>query len=276
MSNLERDPVELLCRPEARTGRRCRCSTTAKCRSAGRAMPMRRTLPQRGRTTIGGASPTTTAPTTARRRRHGGAAAPAHGPADRELAVRGRDRAPRFRPAATNWSAWRREPDDRRARHLAPEVSTPVTTRLHGVQLWVALPEASRTSRRSSSTPTRRRSRSATRPCACSSASWRPRSARATDDASAPVTVFSPLLGAQVDLPAGGTVDLPSIRPSSTACSSTRARPTSRSRGRMARPRSAVARVSGARPRAAADPRRRRPGAGRAARRRAVRRGALM
>ena len=42
-----------------------------------------------------------------RRRRdirgHGRAAAPAHGAADRELAVRGRDRAPRQRRAATRW-----------------------------------------------------------------------------------------------------------------------------------------------------------------------------
>ena len=52
-------------------------------------------------------------------RLHGRAAAPAHRPADRELAVRGRDRAPRLRRRARDGAAGRGEPDDLRPRDRA-------------------------------------------------------------------------------------------------------------------------------------------------------------
>ncbi len=57
-------------------------------------------------------------------RRHGRRPAPAHRPADRELAVRRRDRAPRQRGHHA-WSGRRAQPDDRRARHRPLRVSTP-------------------------------------------------------------------------------------------------------------------------------------------------------
>ncbi len=52
------------------------------------------------------------------------------------------------------------------------EVSTPGTQRLHGVQLWVALPRASKDVPPSSSTTSRRPPRSGTRRCGRSWALW--------------------------------------------------------------------------------------------------------
>ena len=66
MSNLERDPVELVCPPEEPSGAVVQVLAARDVPLGGpRAMNVRRTLPQRGRTTIGartrGASPSTPA-----------------------------------------------------------------------------------------------------------------------------------------------------------------------------------------------------------------------
>ena len=82
------------------------------------------------------------------------------------------------------------------------EVSTPDTTRLHGVQLWVVLPDASRNvlpffeHAETIARHGRRRDGARVRRVA----------ARRRHDADhgASVAVFSPLVGAQVELPAGG------------------------------------------------------------------------
>lgn len=81
------------------------------------------------------------------------------------------------------------------------EVSTAATTRLHGVQLWVALPDVSRAAapffEHASPEPT-----------AFGDAVLRV-FVGSFDGGDSPVTAFSPLLGAQLDLPAGGGVALP-------------------------------------------------------------------
>ncbi|KLI04575.1 MULTISPECIES: pirin family protein [Mycolicibacterium] len=80
------------------------------------------------------------------------------------------------------------------------EVSTPETTLLHGVQLWVALPDSARDTGRDFAhyTP-------------------RPRTVDGTTirvflgdlvDSASPVHTFTPLLGAQIDLPAGAVLTL--------------------------------------------------------------------
>ncbi len=80
------------------------------------------------------------------------------------------------------------------------EVSTPATTLLHGVQLWVALPDEARNGARGFD-------------------HYAPRAvdfhqARLTvflgelAGATSPVSTFTPLLGAQIDLPAGADVEL--------------------------------------------------------------------
>ena len=85
-----------------------------------RAMTVRRTLPQRQRSLIGAwCFLDHYGPDRGRRdRRHAGRAAPAHRPADGELAVQRRDRAPRQRRQPRAGAARRAEPDDGRSRHL--------------------------------------------------------------------------------------------------------------------------------------------------------------
>ena len=81
------------------------------------------------------------------------------------------------------------------------EVSTAATARLHGVQLWVALPDASR-----HVAPFFEHANP--EPVTIQDAVLRV-FVGSLDGGSSPVTAFSPLLGAQVDLPAGGSVTLP-------------------------------------------------------------------
>lgn len=81
------------------------------------------------------------------------------------------------------------------------EVSTAATERLHGVQLWVALPDASR-----GTAPFFEHANPA--PVTIQDAVLRV-FVGALDGGDSPVTAFTPLLGAQVDLPAGGSVVLP-------------------------------------------------------------------
>lgn len=207
MSNLERDPVELLCPPEVPEGPTVRVLEYREVPLGGpRAMPVRRTLPQRGRTTIGAwcfadhYGPDEVAET-------GGMVVPPHPHTGLQTVswlfegeIEHRDSTGSHelvRPGGVNLMT-----AGRGISHS--EVSTPGTTRLHGVQLWVALPEASR-----HAAPFFEHAD--TTPFQLGDATVRVfvGELAATDAESSPVTMFSPLLGAQVDLPAGGVVDLP-------------------------------------------------------------------
>ncbi|MFC5860480.1 pirin family protein [Agromyces flavus] len=177
-----------------------------------RAMPVRRTLPQRGRTTIGAwcfadhYGPDDVAAT-------GGMVVPPHPHTGLQTVswlfegeIEHRDSTGSHelvRPGGVNLMT-----AGRGISHS--EVSTPATSRLHGVQLWVALPDASRYVGPFFE-------HADTTPFQLGDATVRVfvgelaggELGEAADAPSAPVTVFSPLLGAQVDLPAGGTVDVP-------------------------------------------------------------------
>lgn len=205
MSNLERDPVELVCPPEEPSGPVVQVLAARDVPLGGpRAMNVRRTLPQRGRTTIGawcfadhyGPDDVATS---------GGMVVPPHPHTGLQTVswlfegeIEHRDSAGSHelvRPGAVNLMT--------AGRGIAhSEVSTPTTTRLHGVQLWVALPEASR-----HIGPFFEHAE--TVPVSIGDATVRvfvgslPGVEAGTD-----VTVFSPLLGAQIDLPAGGSVEL--------------------------------------------------------------------
>ncbi|TYL54203.1 pirin family protein [Agromyces mariniharenae] len=203
MSNLERDPVELLCPPDEPVGPVVQVLAPRDVPLGGpRAMNVRRTLPQRGRTTIGAwcfadhYGPDDVAES-------GGMVVPPHPHTGLQTVswlfegeIEHRDSAGSHelvRPGGVNLMT-----AGRGISHS--EVSTPGTTTLHGVQLWVALPEASR-----HIGPFFEHAETQT---------------TAVDDATvrvfvgslagldADVTVFSELLGAQVDLPAGGRVRL--------------------------------------------------------------------
>ena len=82
------------------------------------------------------------------------------------------------------------------------EVSTPRRRALHGVQLWVALPDAPRHSRRPSSTPSTVPVDDGARRCGCSSARWLGQHSRRVD-----VSHAAARRGA--DLPPGSAVELP-------------------------------------------------------------------
>ncbi|WP_448811049.1 pirin family protein [Agromyces bauzanensis] len=207
MSNLERDPVELLCPPDEPIGPIVQVLEAREVPLGGpRAMPVRRTLPQRGRTTIGAwcfadhYGPDDVAQT-------GGMVVPPHPHTGLQTVswlfegeIEHRDSAGSHelvRPGGVNLMT-----AGRGISHS--EVSTPGTTRLHGVQLWVALPDASRNVR-----PFFEHAH--TTPFTLGDATVRVFVGELvgdTDAASSPVTVFSPLLGAQVDLPALGVVEL--------------------------------------------------------------------
>jgi quercetin 2,3-dioxygenase len=81
------------------------------------------------------------------------------------------------------------------------EVSTAATALLHGVQLWVALPDAAR-----DTLPFFEHAEP--EPVTIGDATLRV-FVGALDGAGSPVTAFTPLLGAQIDLPTGASVDLP-------------------------------------------------------------------
>ncbi len=202
MSNLERDPVELTCRPDVPDGPVVQVLEPREVPLGGpRAMNVRRTLPQRGRTTIGAwcfadhYGPDDVAVS-------GGMVVPPHPHTGLQTVswlfegeIEHRDSAGSHelvRPGAVNLMT-----AGRGISHS--EVSTPGTTRLHGVQLWVALPEASR-----HIGPFFEHAETA--PVAIGDATVRVFvGSLAGSDAA--VTVFSPLLGAQVDLPAAGRVE---------------------------------------------------------------------
>jgi quercetin 2,3-dioxygenase len=82
------------------------------------------------------------------------------------------------------------------------EVSTTATRRLHGAQLWVALPDSDR-----HTAPFFEHAPAEPRPIG--DATVRVFMGALGEDAASPLRLFSPLLGAQLDLPAGGVVELP-------------------------------------------------------------------
>ncbi|MFF2387858.1 pirin family protein [Agromyces sp. NPDC058104] len=201
MSNLEKDPLELLCPPDGRQGSAVQVLAPREVPLGGpRAMGVRRTLPQRGRTTIGA-----------------WCFADHYGPDD--VDVSGGMVVPPHPHTGLQTVSWLFEGeiehrDSTGSRELVrpgqvnlmtagrgishSEVSTPATTRLHGVQLWVALPDASR-----HVAPFFEHADIG--PATVDDAVVRVFAGSLPgvgDEAS--VTLFSPLVGAQIDLPAGG------------------------------------------------------------------------
>ena len=205
MSNLERDPVELMCPPDEPSGPVVQVLSARDVPLGGpRAMNVRRTLPQRGRTTIGAwcfadhYGPDDVAAS-------GGMVVPPHPHTGLQTVswlfegeIEHRDSAGSHelvRPGAVNLMT-----AGRGISHS--EVSTPGTTRLHGVQLWVALPDATR-----HIGPFFEHAE--TVPVTIGDATVRLFVGTLPGvDAGADVTVFSPLMGAQVDLPAGGRAEI--------------------------------------------------------------------
>ena len=242
MSNLERDPVELLCAPEAPAGPVVQVLDWREVPLGGpRAMPVRRTLPQRGRTTIGAwcfadhYGPDDVAVT-------GGMVVPPHPHTGLQTVswlfegeIEHRDSAGSHelvRPGGVNLMT-----AGRGISHS--EVSTPGTTRVHGVQLWVALPDASR-----HVAPFFEHAD--TSPFALGDATVRVFVGElAGDDGGCRIRTGHGLLPAarRPGRPARGRCggDRHSTGTSSTACSSTPAPCTSRSTVRIPRPRSAGA-----------------------------------
>lgn len=228
MSNLERDPAELLCEYiEAALGTGDSGPTPVEVLlprdvplGGARAMPVRRTLPQRGRTTIGAwcfadhYGPDDVSAT-------GGMVVPPHPHTGLQTAswlfegeIEHRDSVgshAMVRPGELNLMT-----AGRGISHS--EVSTPSTTRLHGVQLWIVLPDASRAVQ-----PFFER-HDARHLCrddatlqvfvgsladeAAPTASDAVHAAASAPHTTTP-TVFSPLVGAQIDLPAHGSITLP-------------------------------------------------------------------
>lgn len=220
MSNLEREPAELICEYiEAATSARPAPVEVLLPRDVPlggpRAMPVRRTLPQRGRTTIGAwcfadhYGPDDVAAT-------GGMVVPPHPHTGLQTAswlfegeIEHRDSVgshAMVRPGELNLMT-------AGSGISHSEVSTPATTTLHGVQLWIVLPDASRATQpffeRHDARVLRR-----------GDAELRVFIGAIADEAAPPAgtagptvtaqsagpTVFSRLLGAQLDLPAHGSV----------------------------------------------------------------------
>ncbi len=204
MSNLERDPRELLCDPDAPGTRSAIEILTAREVPLGgpRAMTVRRTLPQRGRTTIGAwcfidhYGPDDVAAT-------GGMVVPPHPHTGLQTVswlfegeIEHRDSAgshAMVRPGELNLMT-----AGTGIQHS--EVSTPAATTLHGVQLWTVLPDASR-----HASPFFERHEAIR--VSVDDADVRV-FVGALAGVDTGVTVFSPLVGAQVDLPPFGAVTL--------------------------------------------------------------------
>ncbi|MCD1570554.1 pirin family protein [Agromyces mediolanus] len=200
MSNLERDPVELRCHAEG-AGAAIEVLHPRDVPLGGpRAMPVRRTLPQRGRTTIGAwcfadhYGPDDVAET-------GGMVVPPHPHTGLQTVswlfqgeIEHRDSTGSHalvRPGAVNLMT---------AGHgiSHSEVSTPATTTLHGVQLWVALPDGSR-----DVAPFFEHAEVGEASVDDAVVRVFVGTLPGLDDEAA-VTVFTPLVAAQIDLPAGG------------------------------------------------------------------------
>lgn len=205
MSNLEKEPLELVCVPDATHGPAVQVLTPREVPLGGpRAMNVRRTLPQRGRTTIGAwcfadhYGPDDVGES-------GGMVVPPHPHTGLQTVswlfegeIEHRDSTGSHelvRPGEVNLMT-----AGRGISHS--EVSTPETALLHGVQLWVVLPDASR-----NVLPFFEHAE--TTPVAIDDATVRvfagslPGAGNDSDHGSS-VAVFSPLVGAQIELPAGG------------------------------------------------------------------------
>ncbi len=201
VSNLERDPVELQVPVREPAGPAMTVLQPRDVPLGGvRAMQVRRTLPQRGRTTIGAwcfadhYGPDEVAET-------GGMVVPPHPHTGLQTVswlfegeIEHRDSTgvrALVRPGAVNLMT-----AGRGISHS--EVSTSGTTRLHGVQLWVALPDASR-----HTMPVFEHAE--TTPVPVDDATVRVFAGSLPGvPGEASVTAFSPLVGAQIELPAGG------------------------------------------------------------------------
>ena len=202
MSNLERDPAELICTPEEATGIRILEPRDVPL-GGPRAMDVRRTLPQRGHSLIGAwcfadhYGPDDVAVT-------GGMVVPPHPHTGLQTVswlftgeIEHRDSSgahAMVRPGELNLMT-----AGRGIQHS--EVSTGATRMLHGVQLWTALPDASRH----------------TQPAF---EHYVPPMVEFPEGSisvfigslvgqKSPVTTFSPLVGAQIDLKAGQSITLP-------------------------------------------------------------------
>ncbi|QTX05556.1 pirin family protein [Agromyces archimandritae] len=199
MSNLEAHPDELVCPPEEAARARVEILEPREVPLGGpRAMTVHRTLPQRGRTTIGAwcfadhYGPDDVSAT-------GGMVVPPHPHTGLQTVswlfdgeVEHRDSLGSHalvRPGGVNLMT-----AGRGISHS--EVSTPATTTLHGVQLWTVLPAGSR-----DTAP--RFEHADTAPFDLDDATARVFVGRFAGHGT-DVTVYSPLLAAQIDLPAGG------------------------------------------------------------------------
>lgn len=201
VSNLERHPVELRRPAETPTAPAMTVLQPRDVPLGGvRAMQVRRTLPQRGRTTIGAwcfadhYGPDDVAQT-------GGMVVPPHPHTGLQTVswlfegeIEHRDSTGAralVQPGAVNLMT-----AGRGISHS--EVSTAATTRLHGVQLWVALPDAAR-----HAPPVFEHAE--TLPLPVDDAIVRVFAGSLPGVvAEASVSTFSPLVGAQIELPAGG------------------------------------------------------------------------
>ena len=204
MSNLERHPSELVCEAAVATEEKVQILEPRDVPLGGpRAMSVRRTLPQRGRSLIGPwcfldhYGPDDVAAT-------GGMVVPPHPHTGLQTVswlfvgeIEHRDSSgahAMVRPGELNLMT-----AGRGISHS--ELSTPATTVLHGAQLWVALPDATRQVQpgfEHYTPPAVHHGAATVRVFLGSLAGER-----------SPATAFSPLVGAQLDLPAGASVDLP-------------------------------------------------------------------
>ncbi|MGN6760948.1 MAG: pirin family protein, partial [Leifsonia sp.] len=204
MSNLERDPAELLASSAVLTDTRVEILEPRDVPLGGpRAMSVRRTLPQRRRSLIGG-----------------WCFIDHYGPDD--VSVTGGMRVPPHPHTGLQTVSWLFEGEidhrDSVGSHALvrpgelnlmtagrgishSEVSTAETTRLHGVQLWVALPSAAREVAPffEHHTPVPGSIGAATVKTFVGSLAGSGTTA----------TVFSPLVGAEILVPAGTTIELP-------------------------------------------------------------------
>ena len=203
MSNVETRPRELVCRSESGTGPGVEVLGPREVPLGGpRAMTVRRTLPQRARSLIGA-----------------WCFADHYGPAD--IVGRGMDVAPHPHTGlqTVSWLfAGEIEHRDSHGVHAMvrpgevnlmtgghgichSEVSTPGTSVLHGVQLWIALPDANRDAPRDFQ-------HHAPVPVELDGGSALVFLGTLGGDTS-PVATFTPLLGAELTLAPGARLDLP-------------------------------------------------------------------
>ena len=167
-----------------------------------RAMTVRRTLPQRQRSLIGAwcfldhYGPDEVADD----RRHGRPAAPAHRPADGQLAVHRRDRAPRLRRPPRVRAARRAQPDDRRSRDQPQRVLHP---RHHHAPRRPAVAGAARRRPAGRADVRALRARAGAR----ATAGRRGCSSGRCSASTSPVTTYTPLLGAELTARGGYDAD---------------------------------------------------------------------